>query len=552
MARSPLFAQVSRALRLADYCERYGLSTSEGLARLREAERAHVSQLRTRREWLQTVMRAGAAGVAAAIAAPAARLGAVTQKKIRRSTSASSAPGSQGSRARTRCAAGRPSHRSTRRARAWAGAASLRRLFPGQVAERGGEFIDNLHKTMLGYAQQVRPARRGRQQAPGDVFYYFDGSAYPEVEVVDEYRAFVARDARRPATLSREADGATHHDADVALDHTEPAGYLEGAERRQRRGRAGRQGGDRRGVRRRVRPRARRAELPQLPALHPRRPALEVHAVRRLQRRALPRRRRQRPHRDGLAAIAAAADPSSACGSSRVRQTSAGAIELTFDTRRRHRVRGPRRRRARDSLHRAARRRSRREPRRCRRAKRHAIDALGYGTNAKMMVGFNGRPWATAGGNGASYSDLANHQTTWETNPAARRPRAASSPTTRAARAARRSTRRTLQQRGRRVPRRPRHVYPGAAAAARARRAASFLAHLEHWPSNPLTRGSYTCYKPGQFTTIAGQRGQAGRQPLLRRRARQLVLRVAGLHGRRRAVGHRCGAGAAAMITPPR
>ena len=33
------------------------------------------------------------------------------------------------------------------------------------------------------------------------------------------------------------------------------------------------------------------------------------------------------------------------------------------------------------------------------------------------------------------------------------------------------------------------------------------VAHLEHWPSNPLARGSYTCYKPGQFTTIAGLEG---------------------------------------------
>jgi monoamine oxidase len=31
--------------------------------------------------------------------------------------------------------------------------------------------------------------------------------------------------------------------------------------------------------------------------------------------------------------------------------------------------------------------------------------------------------------------------------------------------------------------------------------------HLEHWPSNPLTRGSYTCYRPRQFTTIAGHEG---------------------------------------------
>jgi monoamine oxidase len=28
--------------------------------------------------------------------------------------------------------------------------------FPGQVVERGGEFIDNLHKTMLGYVQEFK------------------------------------------------------------------------------------------------------------------------------------------------------------------------------------------------------------------------------------------------------------------------------------------------------------------------------------------------------------------------------------------------------------
>ena len=31
--------------------------------------------------------------------------------------------------------------------------------------------------------------------------------------------------------------------------------------------------------------------------------------------------------------------------------------------------------------------------------------------------------------------------------------------------------------------------------------------HLEHWPSNPLTKGSYTCYRPDQFTTMAGLEG---------------------------------------------
>ena len=47
----------------------------------------------------------------------------------------------------------------------------------------------------------------------------------------------------------------------------------------------------------------------------------------------------------------------------------------------------------------------------------NAIQSLGYGTNAKMMLGFNGRPWLSLGGSGESYSDLPNHQLTWETNP---------------------------------------------------------------------------------------------------------------------------------------
>lgn len=49
-------------------------------------------------------------------------------------------------------------------------------------------------------------------------------------------------------------------------------------------------------------------------------------------------------------------------------------------------------------------------------------------------------------------------------------------------------------------------VFPGAFAAAR-RIKGNVVAHLEHWPSNPLALGSYTCYKPGQFTSIAGLEG---------------------------------------------
>jgi monoamine oxidase len=50
-------------------------------------------------------------------------------------------------------------------------------------------------------------------------------------------------------------------------------------------------------------------------------------------------------------------------------------------------------------------------------------------------------------------------------------------------------------------------VYPGAAAAA-TRTNGQPVVHLEHWPWNPLTLCSYTCYLPGQFTTIAGIESQ--------------------------------------------
>ena len=46
-------------------------------------------------------------------------------------------------------------------------------------------------------------------------------------------------------------------------------------------------------------------------------------------------------------------------------------------------------------------------------------------------------------------------------------------------------------------------VYPGALAAATRTAGGQFLVHLEHWASNPLTLGAYTCNHPGYFTTIA-------------------------------------------------
>jgi monoamine oxidase len=49
-------------------------------------------------------------------------------------------------------------------------------------------------------------------------------------------------------------------------------------------------------------------------------------------------------------------------------------------------------------------------------AQQAAIANLGYGVAGKNIVGFNGRPWAAHGSNGACYSDQADLQNTWETN----------------------------------------------------------------------------------------------------------------------------------------
>jgi monoamine oxidase len=134
------------------------------------------------------------------------------------------------------------------------------------------------------------------------------------------------------------------------------------------------------------------------------------------------------------------------------------------------------------------------------------IRKLGYGTNAKLMIGFSRRPWRTVGSNGTVYADLATIQTAWETNPsrgtetrgvlvnyfsgsrgAALNPKA-------------------VQVNTLRVLRDLNAIYPDTRDAATVIQG-EYLAHLEHWPSNPLMKGSYTCYQPGQFTTMAGLEG---------------------------------------------
>ena len=100
---------------------------------------------------------------------------------------------------------------------------SLRGFFPGQVAERGGEFIDNLHKTMLGYASRFDLALEDVNEGSlATCPISSTASSGPRRSSSIEFREFVAvmrADLRR---LSREVTAAAHTAADEHLDRTTP------------------------------------------------------------------------------------------------------------------------------------------------------------------------------------------------------------------------------------------------------------------------------------------------------------------------------------------
>jgi monoamine oxidase len=470
---------------------------------VREQEHASASGT-TRREWLKLVGSAGVAGAVATIAPPLGRLHAAG------SGSAAPSVGIVGAGLAGLACADALADRgivatvydanNRTGGRCW----SLRGFFPGQVAERGGELIDNPHKTMLGYARRFDLALEDVNKKGGDTTYFFKGQHVPEAAVVDAFREFVPvlhADLRR---LSNEVSALDPTPADISVDQTSLAAYLDGANAM--------------GVA--ASPIAKAAltsaylgeyglETDEQSCLNL---LMFIHADRRSKFTPFGVSSDERWHlADGndriVEGLTAALPKPVELGKElvAVRLTASGAIALTFD--------GPGAPRTHDAVVLAI-------PFTVLRTvaldpnlgipdvQQSAINNLGYGANAKLLVGFNGRPWTGFGSNGTAYSDLANHQLNWETN----RVRAS-------------ATRGVLTDyasgdRGASldlVGVQPAaeaflvdldRVYPGASAVASRRSNGSVVAHLEHWPSNPLARGSYTCYKPGQFTSIAGLEGR--------------------------------------------
>ncbi len=371
--------------------------------------------------------------------------------------------------------------------------------FGGLVVERGGEFIDTLHGTMRGYARTFNLPLEEVTKVPGVTTYFLDGRLVPEVEVIDEFRALVAAMRRDLRLISQRPTAAAFSAADEHFDRMTLDEYL-----------TTRGAGD---VIRQVVASAYTGEFGSDPGdLGALAFLLYIHADRRSKFRPFGVFSDERFHviggNEGIPrGLAAELGGGIELGHRLVaaRRSATGEVTLTFDTG------GPMVERAFDQVVFAT-------PFSTLRGadlsglglpswKLRAINELVYGANAKMMVGFAGRPWwELHGSNGATYADLGALHQTWETNPANAGPTRGVLTDYTGGDLARSIGTGSVQDRAEDFLADLDRVLPGAAARA-IRGPAGVHVHLEHWPSNPLTLGAYTTTPPGYFTTIADYEG---------------------------------------------
>jgi monoamine oxidase len=131
--------------------------------------------------------------------------------------------------------------------------------------------------------------------------------------------------------------------------------------------------------------------------------------------------------------------------------------------------------------------------------KRKAIAELGYGANAKVMVGFKSRPWEKRGYAGNVYSDET-FQLAWA-NSYMQAGTEGGLTLFSGGKLAHEAGQGPAEEVAARLLRGIERVYPGTLAQ-RNGKVSRF-----HWPTHPWTKGAYSCYKPGQWTTIAGSEG---------------------------------------------
>ena len=410
MSRSPSFRNLARAIRIACYCEENNISTSEGLECAAGIEAHTAARRASRREFLANMGKLAVVGsigsvvppIRLALAAPppgpALRVAIVGAGLA--GLACADELNMNGIKADLYEANNRVGGRCF----------SLDGFFPGQVAERGGEFIDNLHKTLLGYANRFKlELEDAEKEPPGEVFYFFNGQHVPESAVVEEFRDLVSA-MRDDLRMVGQPTADSHTDAESVLDLTNLRDYL-----------------TTRGAGTIVSKAIEEAYIAEYGLEIDQQSCLSfllfIHADRRSKFRPFGVFSDERYHIIGgneqiVEGLRKQLDGQIQLGMKLVkaRKNAGGEIEIVFKN-------GSKTvSTTYDAVVFAIPFSTLREveldaslglpP-----WKLFAINELRYGTNAKMMVGFDRRPWLAQGSNGGSYSDLANHQTTWETNP---------------------------------------------------------------------------------------------------------------------------------------
>ena len=383
---------------------------------------------------------------------------------------------------------------------------SLRGFFPGQVAERGAEFIGGSHHTMLGYARAFGLQLEDASMLPGNTYYRFDGRTYSEAQVVEEYRAFAASMREDLATLSYPTAD-RHTEADELFDLMTLDDYLtlNGAG----------------GLLRKVIGSAYAAEygagIEELSSISflrfvhgdKRGKFVQVggaggglvggegfHVVDGNDRIASGLAERlPTPVQLGHKLVA-------------VRKISGGRVRLIFD------VAGRTVQSDHDavvltlpfSVLRDVQLGSLGLPA----WKRYAINNVSMGDSAKLMVGFDQPFWYIQHGtNGSGYGDRSRLQATWETNAFNGNENRAVLTSQLGGAMARSLDPRQVQSEAMMFLGELDAALPGAFAAAQRSASGDVVAFAQNWSRNPLSKGAYTCARPGYFTTIAHNEAKA-------------------------------------------
>lgn len=128
--------------------------------------------------------------------------------------------------------------------------------------------------------------------------------------------------------------------------------------------------------------------------------------------------------------------------------------------------------------------------------KRKAIDEMGYGQNAKLMIGFQKPFWREAGYAGFTFSDNG-LQNCWDNSQLQKGDGAGLTIYTGGTPGVELGNGTDKEQAAIYLARLE-AIYPGITAVHN-QKSARF-----HWPTYPYVKASYTCFKPGQFTSIEG------------------------------------------------